>query len=479
MLEQEVFPKITDHRAPNRPVRVWVLGCSTGQEVYSIAMTFLEFAAQAGTQIPLQIFGTDLNDRLLDKARAGLYAGNEVEEIAPEPLRRFFVREEAGFRICKPIRELCIFARHDFLSDPPFSKMDLLSCRNLMIYLQPALQRRLLPVFHYALKPGGFLLLGSSETIGGLTELFSTQNKTHKLYCRIAAADRPRVRLQPKDSPPEKILAAQKPGPLALGLACGAEAQKEADRVLLAKYAPAGVLINEAMEILQFRGRTGPYLEPPPGRADYNLLKMLREGLFTPVRAAIQKARKGDVTARMEDVEFRYENQTRRTSLEVVPLKSLKERWFLVLFEPAPAGGAVQEKAVRPQAQPPQPPDLEEALGENARLHNELAAAREYLQSVTEQYEAANEELQSANEEAQSGNEELQSINEELETAKEELQSTNEELTTVNEEMANRNLELRAPTATCTMCWAPFRCASSSWMAPSASGASRRWRKSS
>jgi two-component system CheB/CheR fusion protein len=442
LLKQEVFPKIIINHTPNQPVRVWVLGCSTGQEAYSIAMSFLEFASQAGTQIPLQVFGTDINELLLDKARAGLYSRNDVQEVAPERLRRFFVQEDAGYRICKSVRELCVFAKHDVLSDPSFSRLDLVSCRNLMIYLQPVLHERLVAIFHYSLEPGGFLVLGGSETIGGSTQLFSTFNKTHKLYCKIPALNRPLATLQPKAGPPEKITAGQRPGPLTSGLAGEGDVQKEADRLLLAKYAPAGVLINEAMEILQFRGRTSIYLEPPPGRASYNLLKMVREGLLVPVRAAIQKAKTGHETAVVENVEFRYENRTRRTSIQVVPLKNLKGHWYLVLFEPAPPGGAVREPAARPRAERPLRPNVDKALGENARLRNELAATRDYLQLVTEQHDAASEELQAANEEAQSSNEELQSINEELETTKEELQSTNEELTTINEEMTNRNLEL-------------------------------------
>ncbi|MGO8675370.1 MAG: PAS domain-containing protein [Limisphaerales bacterium] len=247
---------------------------------------------------------------------------------------------------------------------------------------------------------------------------------------------------QPKAGPPERFAAVRRPGPLASGLAGEADVQNEADRLLLAKYAPPGVLIDEANQILQFRGRTSLYLEPPPGRASYDLLKMVREGLLMPVRAAIQKAKTSHETFRAENVEFRYENQTRRASIEVVPLKNPNGHWFLVLFEPAHSGEGVRERASRARTQRPARPDVEQALGENARLRSELAAVREYLQLVTEQHDAANEELQAANEEAQSSNEELQSINEELETTKEELQSTNEELTTINEEMGNRNLEL-------------------------------------
>ena len=442
MLKQKAFPNILKDRRPDQPVRMWVLGCSTGQEAYSLAMAFLEFTAQSGLQIPLQVFGTDLNGTLLDKARAGLYSKSQVQELAPERLRRFFIQEDGGFRVCKPLRELCLFARHDVQSDPPFSRMDLLSCRNVMIYLEPVLQKRLLPIFHYSLQPEGYLLLGSSESIVGFTDLFSTEDKVHRLYSRKPASNRSRVRLQPKHGPIGRMTAPSANRPSVLGMAGEADAQNEADRVLLAKFAPAGVLVNEDMEILQFRGHTGPYLEPPVGRANYNLLKMVREGLLAPVQATIQKAKRGAETTRMEGVEFRYENQTRRVNLEIIPLKNSRERCFLLLFEPAPMGGSAHHKTEAPEAPPALPPDLAEALRENARLRSELAAAREYLQSVSEQYEATNEELQAANEETQSSNEELQTINEELESTKEEMQSTNEELTTVNEEMGNRNVEL-------------------------------------
>jgi len=441
LLKRRVFPTLTRNRTPDQPARVWVLGCSTGQEVYSMAMTFLEFAAQAATQVPVQIFGTDINEAVLDKARTGLFSKTEVRDLSAERLRRFFVQEEGGYRICKLIRELCVFARHDVLSDPPFSRMDLLSCRNLMIYLQAILQKRLLPIFHYALRPGGFLLLGTSETIGEFSGLFSVEDKTCKLFSKKPSSGRTEVEL-PKGRVQNKPTGAQRNRPLASGMTGEVEAQKEADRMLLAKYAPAGVLVNEALEVLQFRGQTGLYLEHPPGRVSYSLPKMLREGLLLPVRAAIQKARRTAEPVRVESVEFVFDSQTRRTGLEVVPLRNLKERWFLLLFDPVAARGPARHKPERPAAPPPLPPDLQEAQRENARLRNELAATREYLQSITEQYEAANEELQAANEEGQSTNEELQSINEELETTKEELQSTNEELTTVNEEMGNRNLEL-------------------------------------
>jgi two-component system CheB/CheR fusion protein len=442
-LQQKVFTALIKERTSDQPVRVWVVGCSTGQEVYSLAMAFLEYAGGASTQVPVQVFGTDLNEVLLDKARAGLYSKSDVRDLSPERLRRFFVQEEGGYRICKPIRELCVFARHDVLSDPPFSRIDLLSCRNVLIYMEPALQKRLLPLFHYALRPEGFLLLGSSETIGGFEDLFAVQDKECRLYSKKGSGTQPEVKAHVKRGMARKAAAPSKGRNLTVELAGETDAQREADRVLLARYAPAGVLVNDELRVLQFRGRTGPYLELAPGRVSYDLAKMLREGLLLPVRATIQKARRTGQVARAEDVEFQSNGETQRTGVEVIPLKRLKERWFLVVFDGGiPPLAARQQMTARAEVEVAVAPNLQAAQREMTRLRGELAATRDYLQSVTEQYEAANEELQAANEEGQSSNEELQSINEELETTKEELQSTNEELTTVNEEMATRNNEL-------------------------------------
>src|SRR5438105_2629054 len=441
VLKQKVFPRMIKSRTPDDPVRAWVLGCSTGQEAYSIAMAYLEFASKASSQVPLQIFATDLNETLLEKSRAGLYSKAQVQDLSPERLRRFFLQEDGGFRICKPVRELCVFARHDVLADAPFSRLDLLSCRNLLIYITPASQNRLLPLFHYALKPKGFLLLGSSETVGNFSDLFAVEDKTHRIFSKKTQTNSSDLTFEFKKEGRKSSLA-QQPSASAVRLTRELDAQKEADRLTIARYGPPGVLINEAMQILQFRGQTSPYLEPAAGKASFDLLKMAREGLMLPVRAAFQKAKSHNQAARLEDVAVRCEGQVRRVNVEIIPLNQLRERCFLVNFEPIadlPPEGKHQARKTESVRQSSSVPT--EPL-ENRRLRNELSASREYLQSVSEQYEALNEELQATNEEAQSSNEELRSINEELETTKEELQSTNEELTTVNDEMNHRNLEL-------------------------------------
>jgi two-component system CheB/CheR fusion protein len=445
-LKATVLPKLFKDRSPGEPLRVWVLGCSTGQEAYSLAILFVEFAEATGSQLPIQVFATDLNAAGIDKARAGVYPPSITHDVSPERLRRFFSEVNGGYRISKTIRDLCVFARHNVLTDPPFSQIDLISCRNLLIYLEPALQQKVLPLLHYALKPAGFLFLGSSETIGSYRDLFEAADARHKSYAKKPSARRMtfgqaarsrqgRGRLGGGPDPSEPARAdAQTPQ--------GVQAvQKEADRILLARYVPPSVLVDTDLEILQFRGDTGPYLAPAPGKASLNLLRMARPELAVTLRAAVNKARKEAAPVREEGFRVEIQGETREVHLEVIPVKASpagEKGGFLVLFEaPSPATLPGKTGRVRkPRA------GKEATEGEIDRLTQELAAAREYLQSVIEQQETANEELQSANEEAQSANEELQSINEELETSKEEIQSSNEELATVNDELQNRNAQL-------------------------------------
>jgi two-component system CheB/CheR fusion protein len=446
-LKLKVFPRLLQqHR--NDPIRVWTLGCSTGQEAYSIAIAFTEFTENIPRAPKLQIFATDLNDPLLEKARHGLYAKSLAADVSPERLRRFFVEEQGGYRVCKPLRELCVFARQNVLSDPPFSRMDLISCRNLLIYIEPDLQKKILPNFHYALKPGGFLLLGASESIGASTNLFEPADKKQKLFSKKQGS------LPAYHLPVSQRLRAEKKGMAAVNLGPDPDtvrleltAQREADRLAVTRFSPPGVLINSDLQILQFRGPTGAYLEPPTGKASFDLLKMARNGLMLPLRAAFNKAKKENKPARRENIRMEQNGREVTVNLEVVPLKNLRERCFLILFENgpkaainrpgAPVGGPSPGTEKRPS-----PAGKKDESRRIVTLERELSETRDYLQSIQQQHEAAHEELQASNEEVQSANEELQSINEELETSKEELESTNEELTTVNEEMGNRNTEL-------------------------------------
>ncbi len=450
VLQTKVLSKLLAQRA-DAPLRIWVLGCSTGQEAYSIAMSFTECAEKMVRARKLQIFATDLNETLLEKARHGLYAKSLAQDVSPERLRRFFVEEQGGYRIIKPLREMIVFARQNLIGDPPFSRMDLICCRNLMIYLEPSLQKKALPTFHYALKPGGYLFLGASESVAGFTDLFEPLDKKQKIFFKKASAPTgfhlpvnlssgAAVAPAHRPLPPLKMKQAQ--AALPDDFRSELSAQREADRVTVNQFAPPSVLVNDQLQVLQFRGPTGAYLQPPAGKASFDLLKMTREGLMLPLRAAIVQARKDNKSVRRENLRMEKNGGTRRVNLEVIPLKNLRERCFLVLFEDT---SKVAGKSARPAPLPSLPPSARAESAtrrRNAELETELVETRDFVQSMQEQHEAANEELQASSEEAQSANEELQSVNEELETSKEELESANEELTTVNEEMSHRNAEL-------------------------------------
>jgi PAS domain S-box-containing protein len=445
-LKLKVFPGILQERRQDDPVRVWTLGCSTGQEAYSIAMAFTEFCDIFPRPPKLQIFATDLNEDVLEKARQGLYSKSHIADISPGRLKRFFVEEQGGYRVCKSMREICVFARHDVLSDPPFSRMDLISCRNMLIYIEMELQRRILPNFHYALKPGGFLLLGASESISPFTNLFEPADKKQKIFAKklgpIPAYHLP----VSHNAPTEKKGNGSAKHQASPDVSGELNAQREADRVIANHYAPPSVLINADCEALQFRGQTKSFLQPPTGKPSFNVLKMACGGLMLPLRAAINESKKKGQLVRRKHVRLDGNGPERLVNFEVIPLKNLKERCYLIVFEEVSKAGRPGRSA--PSEEPTEASDVmaKPPLGNESRrlmeVQRELADFRDYAQSLQEQHEAASEELQASSEEVQSGNEELQSINEELETSKEELESTNEELTTVNEELASRNTEL-------------------------------------
>lgn len=432
-LKSSVFPRLLEGSSRNDPVRIWTLGCSTGEEAYSLAMAFTEAAEAAGSPASLQLFASDLNAAGIDKARAGVYPRDIVQDVSPERLRRFFSEVDGQYRITRTIRDCCVFSRHNVLTDPPFSRIDLISCRNLLIYLEPVLQQRIVPTLHYALKPAGCLWLGGSETIGAYRNLFEAEDGKHKIYTK-----------KPGSGPGHAHFPLQHGGaqrlPFTASAARPADApdlHREADRVLLTKFAPPAVLVSADLDILQFRGDTGPFLAPAPGKASLSLTKMLREGLLIPVRAAILRAGKEGMTVREDNLRVKSNGDYHEVAVEVIPIRShgTNEGGFLILFEGSTYAATLETAAAS---------EREESVvhSDATRLAQELSATREYLQSVIEQQEAANEELQSANEEVQSANEELQSTNEELETSKEEIQSSNEELATVNDELNNRNCEL-------------------------------------
>ena len=435
-LTSVVFPSIMKNRSPEVPVRIWVPGCSSGEETYSLAIALLEFLGDKGTNTPVQLFGTDLSETGIEKARAGFYPESIQANVSKERLSRFFTKLEKGYRITKTIRDMCVFARQNIFGDPPFSQMDLISCRNLLIYMEPVLQKKVIAVLHYALKRTGFLLLGNSEGVGPFTNLFAVADKKHKIYSRKWTGTRPHMDLPFSDYP--------KKGEAALtGKRDDLEVQREFERILLLNYAPASVVVNEEMEIIQSRGEVSRYVKLAPGKPTLNLLKMAREGLLFDLRSAINQATKSGVGVRKENVQITHDKQHRNINFEVKPLKvpSSKASQFMIVFEDVPPAIAAERDTKAGRERPGKREQRFTSL-RTAELEQELAATKEYLHSVIEEQEGSNEELQSANEEILSSNEELQSTNEELETAKEELQSANEELNTVNDELRSRNLEL-------------------------------------
>src|SRR6266852_4207096 len=403
-LKSEVFPTILKRRSPQEPIRIWVPGCSTGEETYSHAISLLEFLGDRKADIPIQLFGTDLGQAGIDKARAGVYPESIAADVSPQRLQRFFTKVDGGYRITKTIRDMCVFAGQNLLQDPPFSRIDIISCRNVLIYFGLPLQKRVMPVFHYALKPRAFLILGRSEGIlGKASELFELVDRKHKSYCRkstavrlhfdFAASQHP---LQTRNLATDKEASRKSEGGTRLF-----ELNNEAGRILLTKYAPVAVVINKDMEVLQSRGHVGLYLELAPGRANLNILKMAREGLLFDLHAAINKAKKQGIPVRKENVEVGGDGELKAVNFEVIPLKtSTKQRHLLIMFEAATLPG-------RSESAETMATDVELGTGgkkersnrHTIQLKQDLAATKRYLHSLVDDKEASNEELQAANEE--------------------------------------------------------------------------------
>jgi two-component system CheB/CheR fusion protein len=429
-LGESVFPNIIKNKTPGESIRVWVAGCSTGEEAYSIAMCLKEFLG--GKNEKVQIFATDISEPAIAKARAGIYSKNEVEGATTHRLQAFFTKTHGGYQVNKQVRDMCVFAVHNFLKDPPFGKIDFVSCRNVLIYMEPYLQKKALTTFHYALNPKGFLLLGKSETSSSVPELFAAAGKSDKLFIR-------------KDVPGRFMpVTSQRSEQNWSGLNANAKSenkhtdfQKTADDIMLRKYTPAGVVVNEAMDIVHFRGSTAIYLEQVPGKPSHNLLKMAKEGLPFELRNIIHKAKKENVHVSKENIPVKINGEQRLITIEAIPLPDIVEPHYLILFHDNVLPSRVKAKKAKTKiADKAKKTEKDLRI---AHLEQELAQAREDMRSITEDQQAANEELQSANEELLSGSEELQSLNEELETSKEELQTTNEELIVLNQELVSLN----------------------------------------
>lgn len=434
-LAQRVFPVICESRSPKECIRIWVPGCATGEEVYSIAIALTEYLGERPAAAGIQLFGSDVSEAAIAKARAGLYLDSISPDVSAERLRRFFVKEDHHYRIAKSIRDMCIFARQDVVRDPPFSRLDLVSCRNLLIYLDASAQRRVMHVFHYALRPHGFLMLGPSESVGAANDLFEITDKPHRIFVRRSASPGSTPDLlasRPASAAPERAMESDVIEP-AVKLESHT-AHRAAERLLLSRYAPSGVLVDDALNVLHFHGDPTPYLAHASGPASLNLNRIARPQLLIELGPAIQEARASGTEAR-RDLAI---DGLPPVTLEVIPLKRLSEEaCYLILF--------VEVNRHRDRRPSPAPThalsetEKDRQLGLAAR---EVAAMREYLQRTLEEHEAVKEELKSAHEEVLSSNEEFQSTNEELQTSQEELQSANEELITTNEELRNRNREL-------------------------------------
>jgi len=428
VLKSKVFPRILKDKSPTSTIRIWVAGCSTGEEAYSVTICLLEFLADKGTHLPMQVYATDISETVIEIARRGFYTPSQVANISPERLARFFIPVLGGYQINKLVRELCVFAKQNLISDPPFSRMDLITCRNVLIYFDTPLQKKLLPLLHYSLKPTGFLLLGTSETIGDFLDLFSVVDKKNKIYSKKITVNQFNIDLSIK----KNITIGTNSQTLTAGETLNViEIQATADQIVLNQYAPVGVVIDRDLEIVHFRGQTSAYLEPASGKPSFNLLKMAKAGLRLELSTSIGQAKQQKSPIKREGLQLREGDRLRQINLNIVPFNLKAEDYFLVLFEDAPL------ISTKPAAGENTSVTSEEV----ARLQQELNTTKEHLNAIIEEQQATNQDLRAANEEILSSNEELQSMNEELETAKEEIQATNEELNTINDELQRRNLE--------------------------------------
>jgi two-component system, chemotaxis family, CheB/CheR fusion protein len=428
VLSGEVFPLIFAGKPENHTFRVWVPGCATGEEAYSIAILFREYMDGIKQEFKIQIYSTDIDEDAIAIARAGIYPANVAIDVTPDRLRRFFTKEENGFRIKKGIREMVVFAIQDLIKDPPFTRMDLISCRNLLIYLEPELQNRIIPAFHYALRPGGVLFLSPSESIGNFTDLFSPIDKKWKIYRVKPSLTSSREMVAPRfpwaGGPPVKET------PFAAARTEGVNIAEMTKRVLLQSYAPPSVIIDGTGMILYVHGDTGRYLQPAEGHARMNVTEMAREGLTADIRAAITHASALHTPVTVRNLQVRTNGGMHGVDLTVRPIAdpNAMRDLLLVSFQESEPQAAEKQPRARRQAAKKSPKRVEE-------LEQELSYTKETLHATIEEMQAANEELKSTNEELQSTNEELQSTNEELETSREELQSVNEEIVTVNAEL--------------------------------------------
>lgn len=432
VLESKVLAHLTKNKSRSNPLRVWCAGCSTGEEAYSLAIMLRECIEKAKVKnsFKIQIFATDIDKNAIEKARAGIYPANIAADVSPYRLQRYFTKDDGNYRIRKDIREMVIFAPQNIIMDPPFTKLDLLCCRNLLIYLNAELQKKLIPLFHYALNPHGVLFLGSSESIGNFNELFDSLDNKWKVFARKesvvaqrSVVDMPSVLLSSR--PPRHDSAAP------LKTRKEADIPEGAQKILLSDFAPPAVLIDERGDILFINGRTGRFLEPAAGKSNMNVFSMAREGLRLDLSSAVRKAGRTKATQKLKDLRVKTNGGYSNVDVIVKPCiepESLRGLLLVTFEEKKPISPAEARRAKKHDGH----------LGARKELERELKYVKDTLQSTVEEMETSQEELKSTNEELQSTNEELQSSNEELTTSKEEMQSLNEELVTVNTELESK-----------------------------------------
>jgi two-component system CheB/CheR fusion protein len=450
-IEEQAIPKLFADKPAGAVIRVWSPGCSTGEEAYSLAILLAERLEALKQSFRVQIFATDIDGQAIAAARAGLYPASISADISPERLARFFTPEPDGsaYRIHKSIRDMLVFSEQDVIKDPPFSKIDLLSCRNLLIYMGGELQKRLIPLFHYALNPGGLLFLGTSETVGEFGDLFAALDRRFKLYQRKDDTQGARRALLGRYLPPQAATSVAVPQTAGQTAGAGKPPLRElTEQALLQQVAPAGVLVNGHGDILYVHGRTGLYLEPAPGEAGINnIVKMAREGLRRDLSIALHKATGTKEIVRLPGLRVKTNGGFTTVNLTIRPVATTlgptpEAPFYLVIFQDASPFDPEQAEKAAPPGSAETDVTATDADARLAALKQELRAKEEYLQTANEELETTNEELKSSNEEMQSVNEELQSTNEELETSKEELQSVNEELATVNAELQTKVADL-------------------------------------
>ena len=431
-LKSKVFPSIFLKNSKEEPARIWIAGCSTGEEAYSVIMSLVEFLEDHSIDTPIQVFATDVNLASIEKARMGVYPPGITLDVSADRLKRFFVVTPGGYKIHSRIREICLFARQNILEDPYFSRIDLVICRNVLIYFDIHAQKKAISRFYQALSGGGILALGISESIGSLSDLFSLVDKKAKVYVKkmidsSILLNSPLLRSIDFETDIHVVehLNDVETDHLAI--------ERKANDAILNRYGAVGVLVNNALEILQFRGRTGKYLDHMPGKASLNMMKMLHSDLTFAVGAAVNQARAMNIPINKDNIHVSNDDGSCLVSIDIIPIQDTlsQERYFVVLFkdEMSSCENVQREKQYVP---------------DSIRLQKqELAVAQEYVQSVVEQYEVANERLRTAYEEIQSSNEELQTTNEELEIIKEDVQSANEELQTRNDQLVQVNGDIQ------------------------------------